>query len=149
MSIESIKELLGAGDVAGAETAAQELLAAELDNMQAMMLYGTCRQLQGDEATFRRIHDELALRMSSISDGNVLTMWQTYCNEYVKVQRPRLVQSFDYAQAGACLMEYVLAGGLIVIAVGVAIYCFGRPTYSLYAAPGQMEAVTGRAEDVE
>jgi len=43
--------------ISAIDTAAalKELLAAEPDNLQAKMLYGTCRQLLGDEETFRRI----------------------------------------------------------------------------------------------
>lgn len=78
MKIEGIKNLLKSGDVAGAEAAAQELLAAEPDNVQAMMLCGICRQLQGDEATFRRIHDELEPRMAKVEDAKMLLLWQKY-----------------------------------------------------------------------
>ena len=78
MNIDEIKTLLKSGDIAGAETAAQELLTAEPDNVQAMLLYGTCRQLQGDEATFRRIHDELAPKMESVMDDNALLLWRRY-----------------------------------------------------------------------
>lgn len=78
MSIDDIKTLLKSGDIAGAEAAAQELLAAEPDNVQAMMFYGTCRQLQGDEATFRRIHDELAPRITKSKDVEALEMWKHF-----------------------------------------------------------------------
>lgn len=78
MTIEEIKSLMKSGDFAGAEAAAQELLAAEPDNVQAMMLYGTCRQLQGDEATFRRIHDELAPKIAMVADAETQGLWRKY-----------------------------------------------------------------------
>ena len=78
MKIDEIKELLKSGDVAGAESAAQKLLAAEPDNVQALMFYGTCRQLQGDEATFRRIRDELAPKMETVADGETQGLWRKF-----------------------------------------------------------------------
>ena len=78
MDIDEIKALLKSGDIAGAEAAAQELLTAEPDNVQAMMFYGTCRQLQGDEATFRRIHVELEPKIAKIADEDVRRMWRKY-----------------------------------------------------------------------
>ena len=78
MELNEIKLRLKSGDVAGTEAAAQELLAAEPDNVQAMMLYGTCRQLQGDEATFRRIHGELAPRIAKVKDIEALEMWKHF-----------------------------------------------------------------------
>ena len=78
MCIDEIKILLKSGDVAGAEAAAQELLATEPDNVQATMLYGTCRQLQGDEATFRRIHDELAPKMEAVENRETRWLWRKF-----------------------------------------------------------------------
>lgn len=78
MNIDEIKALMKSGDVAGAESAAQKLLAAEPENVQAMMLYGTCRQLRGDEATFRQLHDELASKMSMVADIETRGMWRMY-----------------------------------------------------------------------
>ena len=63
-TIDEIKQMMVAGDAAKAAEALKELLAKEPDNLQAKMLYGTCRQLLGDEETFRHIHDELAPEMS-------------------------------------------------------------------------------------
>lgn len=78
MKIEEIRNLMKSSDIAGAEAAAQELLMAESDNIQAAILYGSCRQLQGDEVTFRRIHDELAPKMESVRDENTLLLWRRY-----------------------------------------------------------------------
>ena len=67
-TLDEIKQLMAAGDTAQADKALKELLAKEPDNLQAKMLYGTCRQLLGDEETFKRIHDELAPVMVKLSD---------------------------------------------------------------------------------
>ena len=58
--LDEIRLMMAAGNTAQADEALKELLANEPDNLQAKMLYGTCRQLLGDEETFKRIHDELA-----------------------------------------------------------------------------------------
>lgn len=102
MDIDEIKALLKSGDVAGAEAAAQELLAAEPDNVQAMMFYGTCRQLQGDEATFRRIHDELAPKMATVADGEKQGHWRKYREEFVRIAH---VDQLRLGRTRACFCE--------------------------------------------
>ena len=81
-TLEEIKQLMVAGDTAQADAALKELLAAEPDNLQAKMLYGTCRQLLGDEETFKRIHDELVPKMEKLGKSKVLShtleLWQGY-----------------------------------------------------------------------
>ena len=124
MNIDEIKTLLKSGDVAGADSAAQELLTAEPDNVQAMMLYGTCRQLQGDEATFRRIHDELESRMARVSDGETQGLWRKYHKLWI----------------------VLIASGVVL--TGVACY-FGEKAKNelnaaLYASPVYFELKTER-----
>ena len=65
-TLDEIKQLMAAGETAQADEALKDLLAAEPDNLQAKMLYGTCRQLLGDEETFRRIHEDLASEMEKL-----------------------------------------------------------------------------------
>ena len=62
-TLDEIKRMMAAGETVQADESLKELLVSEPDNLQAKMLYGTCRQLLGDEETFRRIHDELAPEM--------------------------------------------------------------------------------------
>ena len=62
-TLDEIKQMMAAGDTAKAAEELKELLAKEPQNLQAKMLYGTCCQLLGDEATFKSIHDEVAIRI--------------------------------------------------------------------------------------
>ena len=87
-TIDEIKALMFAGEIAQADVALKKLLAQEPDNLQAKMLYGTCRQLLGDEGTFRRIHGELAPEMERLADDpltadtivptETLSLWKKY-----------------------------------------------------------------------
>ena len=68
-SLEEIKKMMVAGETARADEELKKLLASEPDNLQAKMLYGTCRQLLGDEETFKRIHDEIAPEMDALQSN--------------------------------------------------------------------------------
>ena len=103
MTIEDIKSLMKSGDIAGAETAAQELLTSEPDSAEAQMLYGTCRQLRGDNKTFGEIHDALAPKMEAERDEKTLSLWRRYHK----------------------LWMALLAGGLVLAGVAVGAWYFG------------------------
>ncbi len=82
-NLDEIKKLMVAGDTVQADGALKELLAAEPNNLQAKMLYGTCRQLLGDEETFKRIHDELEPQMLKLDvwtpcQVETLSLWKKY-----------------------------------------------------------------------
>jgi thioredoxin-like negative regulator of GroEL len=81
-TLDEIKQMMAAGDTAQADEALKDLLANEPDNLQAKMLYGTCRQLLGDEETFRRIHDELAPVMERLGknepEKETVSLWKKY-----------------------------------------------------------------------
>lgn len=119
MTVEKIKSLLKTGDVSAAETAAQELLATEPDNVQAMMLYGTCRQLQGDEATF---HDTYATVKAALDAGKVkletvmAEEWRWFEMFYKQFDQPELLRKCDWPRSPG-LMECVILVILIVAAV--------------------------------
>lgn len=72
-TLDEIKQMMAAGDTAQADEALKELLAKEPANLQAKMLYGTCRQLLGDEETFKRIHDELMPKMDALQSNLLAT----------------------------------------------------------------------------
>lgn len=78
MNVDEVKSLMRSGDVAGAEGAVKELLAAEPDNAEAQMLYGTCRHLLGDNKTFGEIHAALSPRMETERNGKTLSLWRRY-----------------------------------------------------------------------
>lgn len=113
-TLDEIKQMMAAGDTAQADGALKELLAAEPDNLQAKMLYGTCRQLLGDEETFKRIHDELApvmVRLSDVSLGEAtvappetLSLWKKY----------------------QTLWEYLILGALVLGGAVAGITYFGK-----------------------
>ena len=107
-TLNEIKQMMVAGDTAQADEALKELLANEPDNLQAKMLYGTCRQLLGDEETFKRIYDELASVMEKLAKeepkAETVSLWSKY-------QR---------------LWEGLIVAGLIVAGTGAAIWYFGR-----------------------
>ena len=88
-TLDEIKKLMADGETAQADEALKELLEKEPDNLQAKMLYGTCRQLLGDEETFRRIHDELVPVMEKCGKGNSnleeVRMWSRYQDLYAKI----------------------------------------------------------------
>ena len=136
-TLDEIKQLMVAGETAEADKALKELLANEPDNLQAKMLYGTCRQLLGDEETFNRIYDELAPVMEELADDpptaetvtlpETLSLWKKYHT----------------------LWEYMIATGLVLTGLTVgAIYFYNtakemveltKPALSLYAGPGYYE----------
>ena len=94
-TLDEIKQMMAAGETALADEALKELLEAEPNNLQAKMLYGTCRQLLGDEETFKRIHDELAPVMAKLSDVSLgeamaapletLSLWKKYQSLWVRL----------------------------------------------------------------
>ena len=124
-TIDEIKQLMAAGDTAQADEALKELLANEPDNLQAKMLYGTCRQLLGDEESFKRIHDELAPGMERLEKkepkAEAVSLWKKY---------------------HALWMTLIVAGLILAGAVGAAYYYgknimaqFEAATTGLYAGP--------------
>ena len=82
MTLDEIKKLMAAGETAKADEALKELLAKEPDNLQAKMLFGLCRQLMGDEKTFKRIYDEVAPKMERLPPSEqrteTVTLWKKY-----------------------------------------------------------------------
>ena len=134
MTIEDIKSLMKSGDIAGAETAAQELLAAEPDNVQAMMLYGTCRQLQGDEATFRdayrAVKEHLAARPDAL-DAETNAAWKRFDELYAKLDQPELRRRGSAPRKSA-MLEYAILAALIVAALVTGMWYFGGTIVDMF-----------------
>ena len=78
MKLEEIKELMKNGDFAKADAELKAIVECEPGNVQAKLLYGTCRLLLGDEDTFRKIHDEVEPRISFEKDVEVISAWRKY-----------------------------------------------------------------------
>ena len=115
------------GDIAGAEAAAQELLTAEPDNVQAMMFYGTCRQLQGDEATFRdayrTVKEHLDARPDAL-DAETNAAWKRFDELYAKLDQPELRRRGSAPHKSA-MLEYAIVAALIVAAIVTGIWLYG------------------------
>lgn len=91
-ALAAIKHLMSDGETAKADEALKELLAVEPNNLAAKMLYGTCRQLLGDEETFSRIHDELAPLMEGMHENDALmgnmSIWDKYHKMFLEQTTP-------------------------------------------------------------
>ena len=91
-ALTTIKILMTEGETAKADEALKELLAAEPNNLQAKMLYGTCRHLLGDEETFKRIHDEIASEIKFMPDGELSAteskLWEKFHGEWMDATNP-------------------------------------------------------------
>ena len=122
-TLDEIRQLMAAGDTALADEALKELLAKEPDNLQAKMLYGACRQLLGDEETFKRIHDELAPVMERLEK---------------KDPKAETVSQWKKHQK---LWEYLIAGGLVLAGVGAAALYFGKDILNLFGKPEEVRSV--------
>lgn len=113
-TLDEIKQMMATGETVQADEALKELLEKEPTNLQAKMLYGTCRQLLGDEETFRRIHDELAPVMVKLSDippealtsvpPETLSLWKKY----------------------HALWMSLIVSGLVLAGIGVGTWFFGK-----------------------
>ena len=81
-TLDEIKQMMSAGETAEAEGALKELLVSEPENLEAKMLYGTCRQLLGDEETFKRIHDEIMMKLENEDETELqpgtVSLWKKY-----------------------------------------------------------------------
>ena len=114
-TLEEIKKLMVAGETSQADEALKELLAAAPENLQAKMLYGTCRQLLGDEETFKRIHDELAPEMEkrgkSEPQSETVSLWKKY----------------------HALWLTLIAGGLVLAGLTGAALWFGQSVLDQFA----------------
>lgn len=124
-TLDEIKQLMATDETVQADEALKEILANEPDNLQAKMLYGTCRQLLGDEEAFKRIHDELApvmeKQVKEEPTAETVSLWKKY----------------------HALWMSLIVGGLVLAGVGAGVWLFGKSitaqmnqaSNALYAAP--------------
>lgn len=157
-TIEEIRRLMVDGEIVRAGEAAKELLDAEPDNLQAKMLYGTCRQLLGDEETFRRIHDELAPKMEEMADvtskidtaaaSAEISLWRKYHALWLSLIAGGLVIAAA-AGAGVWYVGKVVAMGEPASAARA---LYGGPRYvsrSLYGGPPRDKLYEKKFSDVQ
>ena len=153
-TLDEIKQMTAAGDTAQADEALKELLAKEPDNLQAKMLYGTCRQLLGDEETFKRIHDELAPEMETMPSETIESrMWAKYRTIHSDMRKGALCTSTRLLteEDGAIFMEYVIIALLIFFAIGVFVMYYGKSVtcQAKYAGPPLRELQIEKNEGMD
>ena len=137
MNIDEIRELLKSGDIAGAEAAAKAALETEPNNVRLMIVFGTCRQLQGDEEAFLGTYElvRAALDEKKVElDATAVEEWKRFEALHERIAQPELLQKGDPPRKSN-LMEYVLIAVLIAAATGVGIWYFGRSIPVLYGGP--------------
>lgn len=134
-TLDEIKQLMAAGETAQADEALKELLAAEPINLQAKMLYGTCRQLLGDGESFRRIHDELVpvmeIKRSDEQDAEELKCWKKYDELFGELNQNALC---DGKEEKSPVLEYVVLAILIISAIAAGAIYLGRQVMDQMAA---------------
>ena len=108
-TLDKIKQMMADGETAQADEALKELLVKEPGNLQAKMLFGLCRQLLGDEETFKRIHDELAPMTVSIAHQFM------YGSSVVIIPMILLALTLCFAR------EWPLVSLAIIIAIGLTV----------------------------
>ena len=145
-TLSEINKLMAAGETAQADTALKELLAAEPNNLQAKMLYGTCRQLLGDEETFRRIHDELAPVMVNASNSIDAALWKKYDSLFQLVTLQALV-SHEETITSSHAMEYIVLAVLIIGALVAGIRLFSEQITNTVLYGGSKYYELERADD--
>ena len=79
---KSFESLLKKGEYAEAEKQLNEFIELHPEDREAKMLFGTCRMLQGDTETAKKIHDELEPQFSQNPDLTEpeKSFWQKYHN---------------------------------------------------------------------
>lgn len=111
MTSKDIKALLQNGKIDQASEACASEMKKHPDNLELKLLYGTCRQLLGDTATFQRIHDELAPTLDPLEATNDSSCLVDQWRNYKKALR------------------YLTAAGLVFAASAFLCGCYGVPQY--------------------
>lgn len=120
--MKKAKQLMKSGDVRGAAEELKAILAARPDDAEALMLFGTCCHLLGDDETFKKIHDRLAPQMATVSDRGTRSLWRRYHRLWMSL----------------------IAGGLVLAGLGATVLYFGRTANrQVNAATNAMAAYGG------
>ena len=128
MNIDEIKKMMRTGDIAGAEAAAKSALENDPDNVRLLIVFGTCRQLQGDEEAFLGTYElvRAALDEKKVElDATAAEEWKRFEALHERIAQPELLRKGDPPRKSN-LMEWVLIAVLIASVGAVAIWYFGR-----------------------
>ena len=166
MNIDEIKQMIKAGDVAGAEAASKAALENDPDNVRLLIVFGTCRQLQGDEEAFLGTYElvRAALDEKKVElDATAAEEWKRFEALHERIAQPELLQKGDKPRS-QILMEWVIIAVLVAAGIAVAVFYFGRSvdwmagivgpqeiirpvdTHTLYAGPERPELVPSGAK---
>ena len=77
---KNFEDLLKKGEYAEADKLLVAYMKESPKDLDAKMLYGTCRMMQGDSSTAKQIHDEVEPQISEANDISETqkTFWQKY-----------------------------------------------------------------------
>ena len=77
---KNFEDLLKKGEYAEADKLLVAYMKESPKDLDAKMLYGTCRMMQGDSSTAKQIHDEVEPQISESNDISETqkTFWQKY-----------------------------------------------------------------------
>ena len=123
--LKSFESMLKKGNYAGIEPLLKEFAALNPEDWEAKMLYGTCRLLQGDTETAKRIHDELEPHFSADLDlpEAERTFWQKYHRWII------------YGSTAALVIGAVGYAALGVLAKSASVIFAAKPIATKYAGP--------------
>lgn len=122
---KNFEELLKNGGYAEAEKQLKEFMQENPEDMDAKLLYGTCRMMQGDAETAKQIHDEVEKQIAE--SGKLPEEQKSF---WVKYERLII-----YGAIGTAL---VIGGGYMVSIVSETIIreeMRGNPVASKYDGP--------------
>ncbi len=146
--LATVKGLMEAGEPAKAEALCWQGLEQFPGNSELKMYYGLCRQLQGDEETFRKIHDELAPRMAAGNhqpDAPAQTLWRKYHWLWLSLIVGALV--LGAGAAGLPVFVDAIRNKLDMMINTRQLYA-GPASYDLYAGPEYSNRTAEEAGEV-
>ena len=97
--LKELEKLLRERKYAEVEEALKARMAENSDDWDAKLLYGVCRQLQGDEAAFMKIHDEaMAAPPEARKSITASPLWEKYHRSYT-----------------GCIIAALIAAGVLMV----------------------------------
>ena len=125
---ENFESMLKKGDYAQAESLLKEYVELDPDDRDAKMLYGTCRMLQGDTRTAKRIHDELEPYFSANPDlpEPKRSFWQKY-HRWILYGTAAALVIGGAGYAALCKLAESVAYSMVPVGSSVAATYAGPP----------------------